>query len=251
MSSEGLRALAKGFSRVSRFLPVPQRRHLLSPLFSDSLEGLLSLVRRSQFILLRITQKSLGTTLDSIKPLGKLWCLRGLIRSRSSLLTPGLSFCCRAFRFHPLGLHMSPHSPQVSYHRPLTDLDPVFCTSRNEINFSLRAPNSSGQREYTTSNRRRVVKTPGGVLVVYNHHIKKLATAPRAVTVTSSFLACVPFHHHILEISESSSNYWGTRDGLLVGLHGALSIMHLGRLVTIDGWAWWHVGYCQVVAACI
>lgn len=29
----------------------------------------------------------------------------------------------------------------------------------------------------TTSNRRRIVKTPGGVLVY--HHIKKLATAPK------------------------------------------------------------------------
>ncbi|EIM87086.1 ribosomal protein L34e [Stereum hirsutum FP-91666 SS1] len=41
----------------------------------------------------------------------------------------------------------------------------------------------------TTSNRRRIVKTPGGVLVY--HHIKKLATAPKCGDCGSK-LAGVP-----------------------------------------------------------
>lgn len=41
------------------------------------------------------------------------------------------------------------------------------------------------------------------------------------------------------------------RDGWLVGFHGALPVIHLGRLVMIDGWARWRVVYGRIGAACI
>lgn len=121
----------------------------VAALLSDSLEGLLSLVRRSQFIFPRIARKSLGTMLDNVKPLCKLWCLPGLTRSRGSLLTPGLGLLpSRKALLPPSRPLYVGHSPQVSCRRPLTEPDPVLCTGRNEINFVLRAPNSSGQRQY-------------------------------------------------------------------------------------------------------
>lgn len=80
----------------------------------------------------------------------------------------------------------------------------------------------------TTSNRRRVVKTPGGVLVY--HHIKKLATAPKCGDCGCK-LAGVRLIVSLLIIAELNSDEYGM-----------ICVLDRGGLAVDSGWIWWMVG---------